>query len=210
MKKWLCIFLLLNATLLPACGDIFCAQPEAQTVLIQTEFGDFYIDAFEASRSNAYHDTEGNGITQACNYQATLPWDDVTFEDARNACLDAGKRLCTKDEWMAACGATSYPYGNAYDAQKCQDNHAEVTQTGAKSSCVTSNGLYDMTGNLQEWVEEGFLMGGSYSSGGREYATCQTAQEVTDKLNYTNTKSVGFRCCSDTAIISTGSGLPLF
>lgn len=208
MKAWILGLSVLCAIMLTACGENLCAQQEAGTVLIQAEGGDFYIDAYEASRSNAYADTEGLGVTLACNYASTIPWDDVTFEDARNACLDAGKRLCTREEWLAACGAEKYPYGAEYVAGKCQDDGSDVSLTGDKSECVTAHGVYDMVGNLQEWVEEGYLMGGSYSSGGREYATCQTEQLVPDKLTYTNTKSVGFRCCSDTEILP-GFDLPL-
>jgi formylglycine-generating enzyme required for sulfatase activity len=208
MKKGIFGTLLLCAMMTTACGDLFCEQIEAKTVLIETEIGNFYIDAYEASRSNAYADTEGNGVTMACNYQATLPWDDVTFEDARNACLDAGKRLCTKDEWLAACGSAKYPYGATYKDTACNDDTNAPMTTGSKTECVTPSGVYDMTGNLQEWVEEGYLMGGSYSGGGRDNAACQTAQEVPDKLTYTNTKSVGFRCCSDTSLLNSGNLFP--
>jgi sulfatase modifying factor 1 len=49
--------------------------------------------------------------------QAYLP-----YPIAKRACENAGKRLCTREEWTAACkgqGATKFPYGEAFDQGKC-------------------------------------------------------------------------------------------
>ncbi|MFH1405726.1 MAG: phage tail tip lysozyme [Nanoarchaeota archaeon] len=51
----------------------------------------------------------------------------VTKEIAEQACLNAGKRLCTESEWVQACkgsSSTQYPYGETYVDGKCNTNQA--------------------------------------------------------------------------------------
>ena len=82
--------------------------------------------------------------------------------------IGSGWRLCTAAEWLDACnggGNTTFPYGNTYTAQRCNGwdftKAAGVTTlaTGAATMCVseqstTTSGdeLYDMSGNVKEWV----------------------------------------------------------
>ena len=86
---------------LSACDFDEVCEAEAPAIKV----GQVLVDSYEASRVNATAETTGTGITIACNYAQTIPWFNATYEDARNACLDAGKRLCTKEEWVAACGS---------------------------------------------------------------------------------------------------------
>ena len=191
----ICLFSIAGCEFDEAC-DI-----EADAVTITFEKGDFLIDAFEASRSNATNLTTGTGLTYACNYQNTIPWSNVSYEDARNACLDAGKRLCTKEEWIAACKQT-YPYGDAYSAGTCNDSDGvESAATGSKTACKTSNGIYDMSGNVREWVEGGYLMGGAYNSSADE-VKCNAFLDYSNNkyLTYTPSQGDGFRCCQDASI----------
>ena len=180
---------------LSACEflDEVC-ESEAPSVKV----GQIYVDTYEASRVNATAQTQGVGISLACNYANTLPWNNVSYEDARNACLDAGKRLCTKDEWMSACG-TAFPYGTGYKSGSCNDG-GTIMATGSKSSCKSSSGTFDMSGNLYEWVEGGYLMGGSYNSE-KEELSCTSAKQISDPVSYTPTPSIGFRCCKDASTL---------
>ena len=180
--------------------DNVCESNEAPMVQLNSPDGAFLIDAYEASRSNATASTEGNGVTLACNYRGTIPWGNVTYEDARNACMDAGKRLCTKAEWMAACGQV-YPYGGSYADGKCTGPNAnESSATGAKSSCKTSSGIFDMSGNVREWVEGGTLMGGAYNSTTADELKCGAAQSPQNYDTYSPNRGDGFRCCQDVAL----------
>jgi formylglycine-generating enzyme required for sulfatase activity len=46
----------------------------------------------------------------------------VPYPAAKRACENAGKRLCTRDEWVRACrGArdTIFPYGETYESGRC-------------------------------------------------------------------------------------------
>ena len=201
MKK---IFLATAICLLPlaltSCDLEEQCENEAEQIRIVPATGSaFLIDKYEASRSNATSATSGVGVTLACNLPNAIPWGNVTYEDARNACLDAGKRLCTREEWMAACGAQLFPYGPVFDASACPSS-VESMPTGSHPKCSTKEGVFDMSGNLREWVEGGLLMGGSYSSSQAELQ-CDAYKTVgNDPLAYTPTAGDGFRCCQDIAI----------
>lgn len=198
MKHLLPIFILASFALSACSMDATCDYTESQTVLIHSENGDFYIDAYEASRANATAETYGTGVTLACNYKNAAPWAFITYEDAYNACYDAGKRLCTKEEWMAAC-AQNYPYGATYIEGQCNDSGLEYANTGSYSGCATATGVFDLSGNLREWVEGGYFMGGSYDSVANALS-CSSAEKVNDYLNYSPTSADGFRCCQDVSL----------
>ncbi len=194
--------LLALALAMSACGfEESCDNTQAQMVTISSSNGDFRIDAYEASRSNATAQTTGTGVTLACNYRGAIPWGNVSYADAKNACLDAGKRLCTETEWMAACGAANaYPYGDTYQKDTCNMSGVAAT-TGAKSSCKSAKGVYDMSGNLHEWVEGGKLMGGSYFSQNGDELSCSSVKSVPDALSFVPSEDVGFRCCQDVSTL---------
>lgn len=119
----------------------------------------------------------------------------------------------------------TYPYGNAYREGACNDHRTEhplttlygpgnedwsdldnpllnqlpdtVDLTGQNMSCVTPEGVYDLVGNLQEWVADasGVFRGGYYfeayiNGDGCQYVT--TAHTVAH-YDFSN----GFRCCLD-------------
>ena len=196
MKKFIPAILLMVSMMMTGCLFDEICENEAQTI----KMGQIYIDRFEASRVNATAETQGTGVTQACNYAQSIPWTGITYEDARIACLDAGKRLCTKAEWMAACGA-AYPYGSTHQAGTCNDlssDEGSVLPTGSKSSCQTSTGIFDMSGNVREWVEEGVLMGGSYNSEKGD-SKCDSFLPV-NANTYVPTPGDGFRCCQDVSM----------
>jgi len=77
----------------------------------------------------------------------------------------------TQSQWYNACssaGLNNYPYGgdpsvyeyDGYDAQKCNGKHLGVgtsLPSGTLSSCQSSvpgfEGVYDLSGNVQEWED---------------------------------------------------------
>jgi hypothetical protein len=74
-----------------------------------------------------------------------------------------------------------------------------LTRTGERDGCTNEYGVYDMVGNLHEWVDDpnGTFQGGYYldthlNGDGCNYRT--TAHAVTH-YDY----STGFRCCADVA-----------
>ena len=202
---------LLMSISLTACEGLFdfmpgdTCDPQAAMITIQSsELGAFKIDAYEVSRSTATALTQGTGTSLACVYERTIPWSGITFADAKAACEDAGKRLCTLEEWQTACQTDdkmTYPYGNEYNAETCNGDATigSVSPTGLLAECKTSNGIFDMSGNLREWVAEGILAGGSYNANSDELK-CTATLDPTDPLTYQPTSSDGFRCCDDASI----------
>jgi len=186
---WALVFTLAAAFLCNACDGLFGSACENDAPMLRIS-AEVEIDVFEASRTNASQDSMGQGLTTACSYHSVLPWGNVSYEDAVNACLAANKRLCTHDEWKAACGT-------APSAGTCNEGAIESLPSGEKTGCRTSLGAYDMIGNLREWVEGGILVGGSYSN---QNSDCDTVLQVGDPFTYRPTLSDGFRCCRNIEI----------
>ena len=85
--------------------------------------------------------------------------DSMSFDDAQQACQKQNKRLCTEAEWTLACEGPDwkgYPYGSEYRSKVCasKDSTARTTlaDSGSHPQCRTPDGVFDMTGNVWEWV----------------------------------------------------------
>ena len=144
------------------------------------------IDQYEASRGL------GDGPVSVPGVE---PWFSIGHPEARSACIASGKRLCTRLEWQQACQGLlglAYPYGDTYDSHACNGSgHGEegVVPTGSMPECTSDHApLYDMSGNLFEWIEEGVVMGGSYNSVAGSL-TCSHSEVGGDR------PYIGFRCC---------------
>lgn len=115
------------------------------------------------------------------NRQGAAPLVIVSWNEAERFCRDAGRRLCTEDEWTLACEGPAmlpYPYGYTRDETACNIDHhrpdvdrdlvsngddleraraeaarvTEATPSGASARCVSPYGVHDMTGNVDEWA----------------------------------------------------------
>jgi Sulfatase-modifying factor enzyme 1 len=161
------------------------------------------------------------------NQKGEYPVIEVSWYEARDLCGEMGKRLCTEDEWTFSCEgeeATPYPYGYERSPETCvsdkmwkpyNDNALKFRETpaamaeldklwqgypsGAQTKCKSSFGVYDLTGNIDEWttsVHEGerpsILKGGYW---GPVRTRCRPATRAHDQ-NHAFYQQ-GFRCCSD-------------
>jgi formylglycine-generating enzyme required for sulfatase activity len=100
--------------------------------------------------------------------------------EAEAWCTAKRKRLCTEDEWIAACEGDEgrpYPYGAVHVDDRCNDDQPwrtvdgaklatwpapeakahvhdlyQADPSGARSQCVSEAGVHDLTGNVEEWV----------------------------------------------------------
>jgi formylglycine-generating enzyme required for sulfatase activity len=180
---------------LPACPSDDLVVIDAPALNLS-----FKIDRYEASRSSASAGSEGGGASRACSVGGVKPWHSATFSEAKAACEASGKRLCTADEWKAVCSNTSlnytYPYGNDHTAGRCNDTDGASSEvTGASAECKTLLNTFDMSGNVREWVSDGKLMGGSFSSS-RLDVTCASAIAPPGGADtYAAGNGDGFRCC---------------
>ncbi len=97
---------------------------------------------------------------------ASFPANCITWEGARTYCEWVGKRLPSEAEWeLAARGddENNYPWGDA-PAPSCDNTVMEASDwgcdsglsmpVGSKPEGVSPYGLYDMAGNVWEWVED--------------------------------------------------------
>jgi formylglycine-generating enzyme required for sulfatase activity len=152
----------------------------------------------------------------------------VDWCDAHAYCQGVGKRLCgkigggalaiaeradaTKSEWYYACssgGEFDYPYGDDYDPTACNLEDAKVEDTspgGAFPKCQSSaagfEGVYDLGGNVYEWVDS--CAGSGADDGCVRHGATYASPGSSSKCGPSSTNSrserwggLGFRCCRD-------------
>ena len=125
------------------------------------------VDMYEASASKACPNpepenqlqTQDNVYESDCkpvSQENVLPWRYVSLTQAQQLCARSGKRLPTNEEWYKIAGGIS-------DESTCTtDNGSSPAKTGT-DGCITSSGVYDMIGNVWEWVDEQ-VVGGIYDN----------------------------------------------
>jgi len=98
----------------------------------------------------------GEGCTNvyAVSLPGVVPSAAPTWFQAQRACSNAGKRLPSSAEWQAAVAGTPDP-GPDNGTTDCNTASAmSVVSAGSRSRCVSSDGAFDMVGNLSEWVAD--------------------------------------------------------
>lgn len=182
-------------------------------VRVETTEGAFFIDPYEASVGKSGEAVAFKGIEPA----------QASYFEAKTACEAAGKRLCSEEEWTTACTGQMaidnngngwfsddevegdmYPYGGFYKGGTCHDSAdkyaGKAAATGSKAKCRTRSGIFDLTGNIGEWVnsdeKKATLMGGNAGSGERAACNQRSYGRGLGRKNHTT----GFRCCADTQI----------
>jgi hypothetical protein len=97
-------------------------------------------------------------------------------------------------------GSNVFTYNNM-NSSCCDDQPNTVAPGGTFGKCVSSWGIYDLHGNLHEWIattassgngifKGGFFVDAKINGAGCLYATTAHAQSYHDY-------STGFRCCAD-------------
>jgi hypothetical protein len=171
---------------------------------------------------------DGRSDLRAVSVPGVYPQGYVSAQQAARACSAAGKRLCRGTEWRKACRGPeqrAYGYGDRREPGRCNDqgknpivalygrnyskwtmnqpklNQVEGTlsKSGEHTGCTNGYGVFDMVGNLHEWVADwgGTFYGGYYqdvaSFGHGEGCFYTTTAHDARYHDY----STGFRCCAD-------------
>jgi formylglycine-generating enzyme required for sulfatase activity len=159
----------------------------------------------------------------------------VDWCDAFAYCAFVGKRLCGKvgggpaaygtaadevnEQWYRACSAGSgtrpYPYGATYQAMACNGADADsggVVGVGSAVDCEGGYcGIFDMAGNVAEWVDicdettgaadKCYALGGAFEGPGlgQDSTSCLAAEDFPNGgvTRDTQLPTIGFRCCTE-------------
>lgn len=78
----------------------------------------------------------------------------ITWFQAQQACALSGKRLLTNAEWQMAAAGTPDPGLSGNGKTTCNTNTPGYLLTGTTGNCVSSWGVFDMVGNVNEWVAD--------------------------------------------------------
>jgi len=141
------------------------------------------------------------------------PVTNVSWLEARRLSARQGKRLPTLAEWIRACQGDrvlAFPYGPEHKPNLCYDGRpgptARAAPAGTHPQCVSQFGVYDMSGNVAEWVVDS-SNSGSLAAGGNWSQTLPSSLMSTSTLFYPPSEGwakVGFRC-----VKGEGEGLKL-
>lgn len=146
----------------PTCPSDMVLIPAGTTVVGTDERGpDYYQPRQEVAHAAFCIDPY-----EFPNKKGERPATEHSWEMADQACRDVGKRLCSSLEWGRACRGPrgrKYAYGHQRDPTACNtpiqgsgpgNGKAPVAESGAFPRCVTPEGVYDLGGNLSEWVSD--------------------------------------------------------
>jgi hypothetical protein len=138
------------------------------------------------------------------NKYGEKPRNMVSQNAAAMLCENAGKKLCSVEEWQAACQGNQnsrYPYGNSYNQTKCATDlkaAKEPNRSGFAEHCRSYYGIYDMSGNLWEWTSTPAEREGLFLVAGGAWNTQNASSCAETKFSFYPQNEypfVGFRCC---------------
>jgi protein-disulfide isomerase/peroxiredoxin/uncharacterized membrane protein len=202
-------------------------QPTTAPAQAAIDYGQaFYIDSFEASV-----DAQGRALSRYGVLPANSSWFEAkaACEAAgKRMCstyewVSACQGAAAVDDDGSGSFADDYiegnqfPYADYYQPRWCRDTEVDkrdaegkVTRegrpgnTGGTPRCVTETGVFDLGGNVMEWVgldeDEAVLLGGDFRS--KDKTGC-FRPNPTWGPGHKNIR-MGFRCCSDGPVDVTG------
>ena len=192
----------------------------------EVEVKPFFLDAQEVTNQDYKRFVDATGRSAPKHWklngayvpdEARYPVTYVTWEDATSYAKWANKRLPTEAEWeYAARGGAKgylYPWGNQWQAgyanvdRKGQNKPAPV---GSFEKDVSPFGIYDMAGNVSEWVQDFFsgygatpdqrfrvYRGGNFLDAPEQGASTYRWYDFPVLTRDVDAFRVGFRCAKD-------------
>lgn len=137
----------------PVCVDkyeasVWSQPPTKRGVPRGTEYG---VSGADYPCSPNGNDCSSTHKIYAVSAPGVLPSGFITWFQAQQACANVGKRLLTNAEWQLAVAGTPDDYS-------CNISSGLVgvvsVPTGSLPKCVSNWGVFDMVGNVVEWVAD--------------------------------------------------------
>lgn len=186
------------------------AEDDYHSALQNISLNEFWIDQYQTTNIQYQQYLTETGSATPVIWPSTdnYPVRGVTWDQAAAYCTWANKRLPTEAEWEAAgrgpgSSPRLYPWGNdpTNDGQTLKLPDQDTYEVGTQPSNITASGLYDMVGNVWEWVEEPYRSvqeGYKILRGGRFGIPQDLAYRLAVMPNDERyVKFAGFRCASD-------------
>jgi formylglycine-generating enzyme required for sulfatase activity len=130
------------------------------------------------------------------------PVEQVDWQSARTYCSRIGMRLPTESEWeFAAAGGIDAPRYGSVDSIAWYDPNSGDSTHDVGGKQPNAYGLYDMLGNVWEWVEDQsnidphrkIMKGGSFYNISRDIRMPNRETPLEDMRH----RNVGFRCIAN-------------
>ncbi len=138
-------------------GDIFGDGEADEKPAHKICLDSFFMDAYEVTQSQ-YENVIGSNPSHWVDCGGNCPVERVTWVEANSYCKNIGKRLPTEAEWeyAAKAGGKKKKYGIANSILDETSARYKVTEGPNQVGKFAPNalGLYDMAGNVGEWVSD--------------------------------------------------------
>lgn len=196
----------------------------------------FYMDVYEVTNVKYRECGNAGGCTPSGSSRRDNPAFDnypvvvVSWTQAEAYCAWAGKRLPTEAEWeYAASGPENFtwPWGNQFTPSLSAASAPDVQPVGSYPDGASPFGMFDMAGNVTEWVKDAYdqsfyadspasnplneakiatrvYRGGSY--GNTDGAFYTTSRRYAKSSSFADV-DIGFRCAQDAPEVN--ASLPL-
>lgn len=191
----------------------------------------FYLDRFEVTNAQYRQCVQSGGCTEGQRHSLTVsgyrddpdydhyPVIAVTRDQAQAYCIWAGKRLPTEAEWeYAARGPQEQRWtpGNHSEGRPAAAGSPEARPVGSDRRDITGLGIFDLAGNVGEWVADVYsadfyansparnphaAVGAQQIYRGGSYDQMGEWRQVASRRNVAppgfTAANVGFRCARD-------------
>jgi hypothetical protein len=97
-----------------------------------------WIYRYEASRPDATDADPGKITLRACSHANVMPWTNLTYQEAADACAAAGMALCSRADWLSVCeggGGCTWSYTPAGGCPTGDTGYPTNANPNAKNAC---------------------------------------------------------------------------